>query len=247
MTPIIEFKDVVKSFDDKLILKGMSFQVFEGETFCVVGGSGTGKSVTLKLLLGLLPVDEGEIFFRGTPISQLSENELNKIRIHFGMVFQGSALFDSLTIFENVAYPLYESEKYSDETIETIVEEKLKLVGLADASDLFPSDLSGGMKKRIGLARALVSSPQVILYDEPTAGLDPANVNRINRLVKKLKDKYSVTSILVTHDMKSVFELADRVALLHDKHVGFVGNLKEFQHSDNELASRFLAGEIGGE
>lgn len=245
-TPLIEFKNVVKSFGDKLVLDGMSFQVFEGETFCIIGGSGSGKSVTLKLLLGLMPIDEGEIYFKGEPISGLSEDELCRIRPSFGMVFQGAALFDSLTVFENVAYPLQEVETFSDEQIEQRVLEKLKVVGLEKTADLFPSDLSGGMLKRVGLARALATNPQVVLYDEPTAGLDPSNVNRINDLMLTLQKKFSVTSILVTHNMESVFKVANRVALLYQKRADFVGTLAEFRSSNNELTRKFLAGEIGG-
>lgn len=246
-TPLIEFKNVVKSFGDKLVLDGMSFEVFEGETFCIIGGSGTGKSVTLKLLLGLLPIDAGEIYFKGKLISGLSEDELCKIRPSFGMVFQGAALFDSLSVFENVSYPLQEMGTFSDEQIEERVYEKLKVVGLERAADLLPSDLSGGMLKRIGLARALATNPQVVLYDEPTAGLDPANVNRINHLMLTLQKRFSVTSILVTHNMESVFKVANRVALLYQKKAGFVGTLADFRSSNNELTRKFLAGEIGGD
>lgn len=247
MSPIIEFKNVVKSFDGKIILDGMNFKVQEGETFCVLGGSGAGKSVSLKLLLGLDPLDAGEIYFKGEPLSGLSEDELNKIRVQIGMVFQGAALFDSLTVFENVAYPLHERNSHSDEQIEKIVFEKLKVVGLEETAPLYPADLSGGMKKRIAVARALATDPPVILYDEPTAGLDPANVKRIDDLILSLQKKFSVTSVLVTHNMESVYSVAHRVALLHGKKVSFIGTLKEFRETDNPLVRRFVAGEIGEE
>lgn len=245
MDPIIEFKNVVKSFDGKTILDGVSFEIFKGETFCIIGGSGTGKSVTLKLLLGLMPIDSGEILFRGKNIESLSEIELNKVRLNFGMVFQGSALFDSMSVFDNVAYPLYEIDEYSDAEIERIVFEKLKVVDLVDAADLFPADLSGGMKKRIGLARAIATDPEVVLYDEPTAGLDPTNVNRIDGLILHLQKQFAVTSMLVTHNMESVYRVADRVGLLYKKKLNFIGSLDEFKNSSNPLVGKFVRGEIG--
>jgi phospholipid/cholesterol/gamma-HCH transport system ATP-binding protein len=245
--PIIEFKNVKKSFDDNVILEDLSFKVYPGETFCIVGGSGTGKSVSLKLLLGLLPIDSGEIFYQGRLISDLSENELNQMRHEFGMVFQGSALFDSLTIHDNVAYPLKEFTDADEEEIDTKVKEMLHVVGLPGVEDLYPADLSGGMRKRIGLARALVGHPKVILYDEPTAGLDPANVNRIDQLIMHLQKKYQVTSILVTHNMTSVFTVADRITLLYDKHAAFQGSLHDFKSSTNSLVSGFIKGEVGDE
>ncbi len=244
-TPIIEFKNVAKSFGDHVIIEDMSFTVMPGDTFCVIGGSGTGKSVTLKLLLGLLPVDSGEILFRGQNITELSELELGKIRVHFGMVFQGSALFDSMTVYENVAYPLYEMGKHTDDEIDKIVMEKLALVDLPNAGELYPGDLSGGMKKRIGLARAIATDPEVILYDEPTAGLDPSNVNRIDGLILRLQKNFGVTSVLVTHHMPSVYRVANRVALLYNKRLGFVGSLEEFKNSQNPIVKNFVAGEIG--
>ncbi|HLD46143.1 MAG TPA: ATP-binding cassette domain-containing protein, partial [bacterium] len=166
--PLITFKNVFKSFDDKPVLEDISFEVYEGETFCIVGGSGTGKSVTLKLLMGLMPVDSGEIYFKGQEITSLSERELNEMRLNFGMVFQSSALFDSMSVFDNVAYPIRELKKYSEDEIEKMVLEKLEVVGLVEAAELFPADLSGGMRKRIGLARAIACNAPVIIYDEPT-------------------------------------------------------------------------------
>lgn len=245
--PLIEFRNVSKKFGSKVILQGVSFKVYQGDTFCIIGGSGTGKSVTLKILLGLIPVDEGEVLFAGQPISEMDEQELNKFRVNFGMVFQGSALFDSMSVFDNVAYPLVESNEYEDDEIEKIVHEKLDVVGLKDAADLFPADISGGMKKRIGLARAIAANPQVILYDEPTAGLDPANVNRIDKLIRHLQSKYKVTSVLVTHNMESVYRVASRVALLYDQKMAFMGSLEEFKNTSNSLVKKFVQGELGQE
>lgn len=245
--PLIEFKKVAKSFGSNVILEDMTFSVNAGETFCVIGGSGSGKSVSLKLLLGLLPIDSGQIFFKGQDITEFDERELGQIRSHFGMVFQGSALFDSMTVDENVAYPLYELDKYSDDEIKRIVNEKLKLVDLANTGELYPGDLSGGMKKRVGLARALATDPEVILYDEPTAGLDPSNVNRIDELILHLQKNFGVTSILVTHHMPSVYEVANRVGLLYKKRLGFIGTLEEFKNSTNPLVRKFVEGEIGND
>lgn len=243
--PLIEFKNVTKSFEDKLILDGVNFTVQDGETFCVIGGSGTGKSVTLKLLLGLIPFDEGEIYFQGRPISEMDEDELNAMRSNVGMLFQGGALFDSMTVYENVAYPLEEAGRFSAEDVKKIVHEKLSLVGLDDVDDLFPSDLSGGMVKRVGLARALATEPHVILYDEPTAGLDPTNVNRIDDMILDLKKRLKVASVVVTHHMPSVFRIADKVALLYHKKIAFIGTIQELRTSRDPIVHQFIEGRIG--
>ena len=247
MIPLVEFKNVVKSFGAKLILDGVSFQVSEGETFCLVGGSGTGKSVTLKLLLGLIPIDEGDILFRGQSIVQADEDELNAMRLKMGMLFQGGALFDSMTVFENVAYPLEEQHTLSEDEIQKTVLEKLAVVGLERVEELYPADLSGGMLKRVALARAIVASPKVILYDEPTSGLDPTNLNRIDELIIDLKTRLKVSSIVVTHHMPSVFKIADRVALLANKKIVFMGTVSSFAKATDPLVKEFIEGSVGEE
>lgn len=244
-SPIIEFREVCKSFGDKSILEGLSFSVFEGETLCIIGGSGTGKSVTLKLLLGLIPADQGEIYYKGKAVSEMTEKQMNQMRTEVGMVFQGSALFDSLSVYENVAYPLEERFHMREEEIEQIVFQKLDLVGLRDAAENYPADLSGGMKKRVGLARAIATNPHAILYDEPTAGLDPTNVNRIDHLILHLQDVMNVTSVVVTHHMPSVDVVADRVALLFNKKLAFCGTLDEFKNSQEAVVREFVEGRIG--
>ncbi len=243
--PIIQFQDVCKSFDEKQILDRFSFSVNAGEVFCLIGGSGTGKSVTLKLLLGLMDFDDGEIAIFGEPISNLGEKELNRIRQDVGMVFQGSALFDSLTVYENIAYPLRERGGYTAGQIEKIGAEKLDWVGLPGIEDLEPADLSGGMKKRVGLARAIVVNPKIVLYDEPTAGLDPTNTNRIDDLILRLAEEAKITSVLVTHHMPSVYNIATHVALLFEKHVAFQGTIDEFRKTRDENVKKFVEGRMG--
>lgn len=245
-TPMIQFINVSKAFGDKLILDDVSFEVCEGQTFCLIGGSGTGKSVTLKIILGLLPFEKGDVLYRGKSVAHMTTKELKKMRYEMGMVFQGSALFDSLTVAENVAYPLFEQEKFRDEAEALpVVQEKLGLVGLEGIEDVFPANLSGGMKKRVGLARAIAADPYVILYDEPTAGLDPTNVNRIDDLIKAMQKKLGVTSLVVTHHMPSVFKIADTVALLYDRQIQFKGTVKELLQTRNPFVHKFIEGKIG--
>lgn len=241
---LIKFDNVCKSFDSKVILDRFSFSVQPGEVFCLIGGSGSGKSLTLKLLLGLMGFDAGEIFFSGRAISQLPEKELNVLRQQIGMVFQGSALFDSLNVFENIAYPLRERGGFTEAEIENIVAEKLDWVGLPGIEDLDPADLSGGMKKRVGLARAIAVNPKVVLYDEPTAGLDPTNTNRIDDLILRLAREKKVTSVLVTHHMPSVYRIATHVALLFAKRVAFQGSIDEFRRTKDVTVHQFVEGRI---
>lgn len=243
--PLIEFKNVSKSFGDKQIINHLNLSIEKGETLTIIGGSGSGKSVTLKLLLKLLLPDEGEILFKNKNIDEVTESELREIQAEIGMLFQGAALFDSLTVEENVAYPIREHYEYSDGEIKKIVQEKLNLVGLEGTQEMYPADLSGGMKKRVGLARAIATNPEVILYDEPTTGLDPANTNRIDELILQLQKLLHVTSVVVTHDMKSAFTISNRIALLHNKQIEFVGTVNEVQKSINPIVQNFVQGEIG--
>lgn len=247
-TPVIEFKNVVKAFGNKVILDGISFKVFRGRTFCLIGGSGTGKSVSLRLLLGLMEYDEGSILYKGHEVADMTPSELKTMRYEMGMVFQGSALFDSLTVEENIAYPLFEQRKcVNEDEAHPVVLEKLKLVGLESIEALYPADLSGGMKKRVGVARALAANPEVILYDEPTAGLDPTNVNRIDDLIENLKNKLHVTSVVVTHHMPSVIRIADEVGLLYDRKIQFMGTVRELMETGNQFVRQFVEGRIGEE
>ncbi|KAB2839215.1 ABC transporter ATP-binding protein [bacterium] len=246
MDAFIRFQHIKKSFDEKVIYTDLNLDIFKGETITIIGGSGTGKSVMLKLLLVLMRPNAGEIFFDGEDVLKIDEDQLIGVRKRVGMLFQGGALFDSMTVFDNVAYPLYEHFKdYSEEKIAKIVHEKLEVIGLPDTADMMPSDLSGGMKKRVALARAIATDPEVILYDEPTTGLDPTNTNRINDLILDLQKRFKVTSIVVTHDMASAFKVSDRLALLYDKKIEFVGTKAEVDRSTNEVVRRFISGQIG--
>jgi phospholipid/cholesterol/gamma-HCH transport system ATP-binding protein len=244
MASVIEFKKVSKAFGGNQVLDGADLAIEKGETITIIGGSGKGKTVFLKLLLGVLKPDSGRIFFDHRDIGKMGERELNKMRSRIGMLFQGSALFDSLTVAENVAYPLREHFKYSEEELKKIVANKLALVGLPGIEEVMPADLSGGMKKRVGLARAIATDPDVILYDEPTTGLDPANNKRICRLIRELQEKLGVTSVVVTHDLEASFSMTDRLAMIHHRRFGFVGTKEQAQASSDPVVQNFIHGDI---
>jgi phospholipid/cholesterol/gamma-HCH transport system ATP-binding protein len=234
--PILEMKDVVKFYGgDAPVLDGVSFRVYRGETKIIIGASGSGKSTILKLIIGLDKPDEGQIFVEGKDITLLDEQELVSVRQKIGMVFQESALFDSLTVRENVAYRLYEAAVDEDE-IEPRVRQSLGFVGLEDAIDKMPSELSGGMKRRVALARALISEPAIMLYDEPTAGLDPVTSKKINELIIALRDIKTVTGVFVTHRMRDAFTLATEYATNGDDGVRFAAE----DHSICIANTRFL-------
>lgn len=241
---IIEFKNISKSFGDNRVLEKASLAIEHGETITILGGSGKGKTVFLKLLLGVLMPDEGHVMFHGKNIDEMPDPDIVKMRRHIGMLFQGSALFDSLTVAENVAYPLREHFKYDDRKIYSIVREKLALVGLSGTEEMMPSDLSGGMKKRVGLARAIATNPDVLLYDEPTTGLDPSNTKRICNLILELQKRLEVTSVVVTHDMETAFRVTNRIALLHNRRFAFVGTKEEAKESQDPVVKRFIGGEM---
>ncbi len=233
--PILQMKNVVKSYGETPVLDGVSFQVFKGETKIIIGASGSGKSTILKLIMGLDKPDAGTILVAGTDITRLTEEQLVEVRQKIGMVFQESALFDSLTVRENVAYRAYE-EGIDESVIEEKVRQTLGFVGLEDAIDKLPSELSGGMKRRVALARALISEPEIMLYDEPTAGLDPVTSRKINELIIALRDLKNVTGVFVTHRMRDAFTLATEYATNGN------GNIK-FQTEDNFVCianTRFL-------
>lgn len=240
---LIEFQQVFKSFGDNQVLSGLDLSVRRGETLTIMGGSGTGKSVLLKLLVGILKPEAGAILVEDRDIVSISEEELNKVRMKFGMVFQSSALFDSLTVKENVAYPLKLEGSLLSQKIEEKVAESLELVGMAGTEELLPEELSGGMKKRVAIARAIVRDPRIILYDEPTTGLDPGNVNKITELILSLQRKIAgLTSMVVTHDTESAFKVSNRLALLAQGRIVAVGTKEELLESHLALVENFLEG-----
>jgi len=243
LKPVIELSHVYLSFDVP-ILEDVSFTAHEGETVAVVGESGTGKSTCLKLILRLLVPDKGMVCIDGEDITDLSFEDALKVRQKMGMVFQGAALFDSMTVFENIAYPLREHTDMSEDEIEERVREKLQFVDLDPdrVMEQMPAELSGGMKKRVGIARGMANNPEIMLYDEPTSGLDPLTTGTITRLIKKLQKELNVTGIVVTHDMRSVARMATKVALLHDRHIVFFGATEEMFASEDPYIREFLGG-----
>ena len=238
---MIEIKDLHKSFGSKRVLQGVNLTIESGETIVIIGRSGCGKSVLIKHIVGLLEPNSGYVKVEGKTVSELPQKELYDLRKNFGFLFQGSALFDSMTVEENVSLPLVESKNdYSKSDILKIVEAKLELVGLEGILDLKPSELSGGMKKRVALARALVTDPSYILYDEPTTGLDPIMSDSIDNMIKDLAEKLNVTSIVVTHDMYSVKNVADKVAMMNDGIIYFSGEPNELINSTDKVIQDFI-------
>lgn len=243
--PIIQFKGVQKRFGPKVIYDDATLDVYPGETLTILGGSGTGKSVLIKMLIGLLRCDAGQILAFGQDVTRLDEKQLLGIRTRIAMLFQSGALFDSLTVEQNIKYPLREHGWGTEKQMEARVEEVLEMVGMPGSQKLKPAQLSGGMRKRVGLARAIAIEPEVILYDEPTTGLDPVNVRRINGLILSLQQKLKVTSIVVTHDMDSCFTVSDRIAMLYERRIAFTGTTEETQNCNIRYVREFVAGGRG--
>jgi len=239
---MIEISEVVKNLNGNLVLRGVDLKIDKGSTCVIIGRSGCGKSVLLKHMVGILKPDKGKIVIDGKDLCRLNEKELNALRMKIGLVFQGGALFDSLTVGENVGFGLIEHGHISEEEISARVEESLSLVGLSGIANLMPLDLSGGMKKRVALARALCIKPEIILYDEPTTGVDPITADSINELIKGLHDKLKVTSVVVTHDMRSAYMVGDKLAMLYQGKLIAQGTPEEIKKTDDPIVHQFING-----
>jgi phospholipid/cholesterol/gamma-HCH transport system ATP-binding protein len=242
----LECKNVWKQFDDKPVLQGVNLAIEPGETVVIIGQSGTGKSVLLKHIVGLLSPDRGAVLVDNVNVAKLSRKKLFELRMRFGMVFQSAALFDSLTVAENVGLAIREHTEKTDEEIAQICDEKLRMVGLEGVSSKVPAELSGGMKKRVGFARAIAMDPECVLYDEPTTGLDPIMSDVINNLIVKLSSELKITSVVVTHDLASAYKVGHRIAMLHDGVVIFQGTPDEIRETDHPLVRQFIEGRAEG-
>ncbi|MFH1287458.1 MAG: ABC transporter ATP-binding protein [bacterium] len=243
---MIKIFDAYKNFENKKVLNGVNLEIKKGESVVIIGRSGCGKSILLKLIIGIMKSDKGKILIDGVDISNLKERELNDFRRKFGMLFQGAALFDSLSVGENVSFGLKEQKKLPQEFIDQIVAEKLKLVGLPGVEKLKPAELSGGMRKRVGLARAIAANPEIVLYDEPTTGLDPIMADAIDSLISDLNRSLKVTSVTVTHDMRSAYKIADRIAMLYEGKVIFYGTPDEIKNTTDPTVKQFVTGSSKG-
>ena len=237
---MIKIKNVSKYFNKKAALKQINLEIYDGETLAIIGGSGSGKSTLLRLMIGLIQPTEGEIWIDDDEISKMNEEELTKIRLKMGMVFQYSALFDSMSVGDNVAFGLVEHTDYSSEQIKSIVKEKLKQVGLEGVENLMPNELSGGMKKRVSLARAIAINPRIIFYDEPSSGLDPITTTKIDELIISTQRNLNVTSIVVTHDMASACRISDRIAMVYQGELIAVDTVENFRKIQDDRVQEFF-------
>lgn len=243
---IVEMRGIRKAFGVREILRGVDIQIRRGETMVLLGGSGTGKSVSIRHIIGLLEPDQGDVYIDGSRMNGANKRDKARLRARMGVLFQSGALINWLTVFENVALPMREHRLADERKIEEVVLEKLEWLGLMPARNLLPGNISGGMKKRVGLARALTTNPEILLYDEPTSGLDPVMSQVINELVRRLQKELGVTQIVVTHDMNSAYYIADRITFLYQGKVLMVGTPEEIQNSDNGIIQQFIHGRTSG-
>jgi phospholipid/cholesterol/gamma-HCH transport system ATP-binding protein len=243
---MIRINDLHKSFGLNKVLQGINLHIQNGETLAIIGQSGSGKSVLLKHMLGLIQPDRGSIIVDGVEICGSSEAELNNIRRKFGLLFQAAALFDSLTVAQNVSFGLERYRDLSPEELQKKVKESLAMVGLREVEQLMPYELSGGMKKRVGLARAIAYEPEIMLYDEPSTGIDPIRADAINELIIKMKQEFRITSVVITHDMTSAYKVADRIAMLYNGIIVAVGTPEELRKSNNQIVQQFIHGQAEG-
>lgn len=243
---MIEFRNVHKSFGPQKVLDDVSLEIPQGQTTVIIGPSGTGKSVYIKLLVGLLKPDEGQIIVDGQDITRLKERDLYEVRKKFGMLFQDGALFDSMTVEENIAFPLRRHTNKKDREIKEIVQQKLAQVGLPHAGYKFPGELSGGMRKRVGIARALALDPQVVLFDEPNSGLDPVMSDAIDKLILRLQKELGMTFVVISHDLDGTWQIADRIAMLYKSKLIACGTKDEIRHSENPVLKQFFSRSADG-
>ena len=242
----IRVRGLYRSFNGQHVLQGIDLDCPRGDTTVVIGRSGIGKSVLLKHIIGLMKPDKGEIWIDGIEITKLSSREMDNVRRRFGMLFQNAALFDSMNVMENVSFPLQEHTRLTRREIEEKVREILRLVGLNGAEHKMPSELSGGMRKRVGLARAIALDPPIILYDEPTTGLDPILSDTIDRLIMRMEEELDVTSVVISHDIEGAFKIADRIAMLHDGRIQATGTPEEIRNSEDPVVRQFISGSAEG-
>jgi phospholipid/cholesterol/gamma-HCH transport system ATP-binding protein len=242
MNTILEVKHLAKTYGDKKIHRDVSFSLEQGETLGLLGNSGTGKSVLLRSIIGLEDIDGGSIIYRNQRIDELTEIELYAVRTKISYSFQSGALFDSMSVFENIAYPLFEHTNLSEKEVDQKVDDILSLINMKKAKDLMPSDLSGGMQKRVGLARSMALNPDILLYDEPTAGLDPVNVEMVIEVMKRFKGR-GLSGIFVTHDIPAARKICDRILILNEGIIAFEGSISEFENSNDPFVQTFLAGQ----
>lgn len=243
---MIHIVDLHKSFGSNKVLRGVNLEIERGETMVIIGQSGSGKSVLIKHLIGLIKPDRGEIYIDGVEITRLREAELHKVTRKFGMLFQSSALFDSMTVAQNVGFGLERYMNFPPQKINELVKESLAKVGLRGVESLMPHELSGGMKKRVGLARAIAYNPEIILYDEPSTGIDPIRADAINDLINMMKKELGVTSVTITHDMKSSYKVADRIAMLYEGRIIEIGTPEEIRKAQNPVIQQFIHGRAAG-
>ncbi len=243
---MIQLIDVRKRFGKQEVLKGVNLELEDGKTTVIIGRSGGGKSVLLKHMIGLIKPDSGQVLIDGVDITTLNERELNEIRKKFGMLFQEGALFDSMSVGENVAFPLREHTKLSDSEVRDKVADRLRAVGLTGIENKMPSEISGGMRKRVGLARAIALHPQFVLFDEPTTGLDPVMTEAINQLILEIRNRFHLTCIVISHDLDSTFKISDKIAMLYEGEIIEYGTPEDIKASQNPITIQFLAGSIEG-
>ena len=243
---MIRINDLHKSFGSNHVLRGVNLEIERGETMVIIGQSGSGKSVLVKHLIGLIKPDRGEIYVNGVEITRLREAELHKVTRKFGMLFQGSALFDSMNVAQNVGFGLERYMNFPSQKINELIKESLAKVGLRGVENLMPHELSGGMKKRVGLARAIAYNPEIILYDEPSTGIDPIRADAINDLINMMKEELGVTSVTITHDMKSSYKVADRIAMLYEGRIIEIGTPEEIRKTQHPVVQQFIHGRAVG-